>query len=38
MLAEERFLFFPDPVLIGDPSHYGLQWEDAFITASDGIK
>ena len=29
---------FPDPLLIGDPSHFGLRYEDVWIEASDGTR
>ena len=38
MIGEERFIFFPDRLLIGDPSHFGLDFEDLWVTASDGVR
>ncbi len=35
---EASFIFFPQPQLRGDPSHVGLQFEDVWLTADDGIK
>ena len=35
---EASFIFFPQPQLRGDPSHVGLQYEDVWLTADDGVK
>ena len=35
---EKRFVFFPEPDVIGDPSHAGLPYEDVFLTTADGLK
>ncbi len=35
---EASFIFFPQPQLRGDPSHVGLQYEDVWLTAEDGIR
>jgi hypothetical protein len=34
----ERFVFFPDPVLIGTPRSVGLAYEDVEFPASDGVR
>ena len=35
---EASFIFFPQPQLRGDPSHVGLEYEDVWLTADDGVK
>ncbi len=36
--SEKGIVFFPDPVLIGTPADYGLEYEDAWFPATDGVK
>jgi len=36
--SEKGIVFFPDPVLIGTPADYGLEYEEVFFTAEDGVK
>jgi fermentation-respiration switch protein FrsA (DUF1100 family) len=36
--SEKGIVFFPDPVLIGTPADYGLEYEEVFFTAQDGVK
>jgi fermentation-respiration switch protein FrsA (DUF1100 family) len=33
----ERFVFFPDPVLIGTPADIGLGYEEASVATDDGV-
>ena len=34
----ERFIFFPDPMLVGSPSAIGLAYEDVEFNANDGVR
>ena len=36
--SEKGIVFFPDPHLIGTPADFGLDYEDAWFTAADGVK
>lgn len=36
--SEKGIVFFPDPFLIGSPADYGLEYEEVFFTARDGVK
>lgn len=36
--SEKGIVFFPDPVLIGTPADYGLEYEEVFFTAADGVR
>jgi fermentation-respiration switch protein FrsA (DUF1100 family) len=36
--SEKGIVFFPDPVLLGTPADYGLEYEDVFFAAADGVK
>jgi fermentation-respiration switch protein FrsA (DUF1100 family) len=36
--SEKGIVFFPDPYLIGTPADYGLEYEEVFFTAADGVK
>ena len=35
---EKRFIFFPEKKLEGDPGHWGLSFEDVYLSASDGVR
>ncbi len=35
--AEKRFLFFPEPEVVGAPAQAGLQYEDVYFMAPDGV-
>lgn len=35
---EAPLLFYPQPQLRGTPAHLGMQYEDVWLTASDGVK
>lgn len=37
-LSEKGIVFFPDPHLIGTPTDYGLEYEEVFFLAQDGVK
>jgi len=37
-LSEKGIVFFPDPYLIGTPADYGLEYEEVWFTAEDGVK
>jgi len=36
--SEKGIVFFPDPVLIGTPRDYGLEYEEVWFTAEDGVR
>ncbi len=36
--SEKGIVFFPDPDLIGTPGDYGLEDEEVFFTAADGVR
>jgi len=36
--SEKGIVFFPDPVLIGTPADYGLDYEEVWFEAEDGIR
>jgi fermentation-respiration switch protein FrsA (DUF1100 family) len=36
--SEKGIVFFPDPVLLGTPADYGLEYEDVWFAAADGVK
>jgi hypothetical protein len=36
--SEKGIVFFPDPVLIGTPADYGLDYEEVFFAAADGVQ
>ncbi|MDP3182573.1 MAG: alpha/beta hydrolase [Desulfobaccales bacterium] len=36
--SEKGIVFFPDPVLIGTPADYSLEYEEVFFTAADGVR
>ena len=36
--CEKLIVFFPDPHLVGTPADFGLQYQDAFFEAVDGVK
>ena len=36
--SEKNIVFFPDPYLIGTPADYGLEYEEVFFSAADGVK
>lgn len=35
--SEKGIVFFPDPYLIGTPGDYGLEYEEVFFPAEDGV-
>lgn len=37
-MIERHFIYFPVRELEGDPSHWGLAFEDIFLTTSDGVR
>lgn len=37
-VLDKYFIFFPERDLIGDPGQAGLEFEDVFFTASDGVR
>jgi fermentation-respiration switch protein FrsA (DUF1100 family) len=37
-VLEHSFIYFPERELIGDPAHFGLPFDDASFTASDGVR
>ena len=37
-LIARRFIFFPEKQLVGNPSHWGLSFEEVVFPASDGVK
>ncbi len=37
-VSEKGIVFFPDPVLIGTPADYGLEYEEVWFEAADGVK
>jgi len=36
--SEKGIIFFPDPYLIGSPKDYGLEYEEAWFEAEDGVR
>jgi fermentation-respiration switch protein FrsA (DUF1100 family) len=36
--SEKGIVFFPDPVLIGTPADYGLEYEEVWFAAEDGVQ
>jgi hypothetical protein len=36
--SEKGIVFFPDPYLVGTPADYGLEYEDVWFAAEDGVK
>jgi uncharacterized protein len=36
--SEKGIVFFPDPDLIGTPGDYGLEYEEVWFTAADGVR
>jgi fermentation-respiration switch protein FrsA (DUF1100 family) len=36
--SERGIVFFPDPYLIGTPADFGLEYEEVWFTAEDGVK
>jgi fermentation-respiration switch protein FrsA (DUF1100 family) len=36
--SEKGIVFFPDPFMIGTPADYGLEYEEVWFTAADGVK
>ncbi len=36
--SEKGIVFFPDPVLVGTPADYGLEYEEVWFTAADGVR
>jgi fermentation-respiration switch protein FrsA (DUF1100 family) len=36
--SEKGIVFFPDPHLIGTPTDFGLEYEEAWFAAEDGVK
>lgn len=36
--SEKGVVFFPDPILVGTPGDFGLQYEEVWFTAADGVK
>lgn len=38
MTLIERFIFFPDPILVGTPAEVSLEYEDAWFDAPDGVR
>jgi|UniRef100_A0A7C5AMP4 fermentation-respiration switch protein FrsA (DUF1100 family) len=36
--SEKGIIFFPDPYLLGTPADYGLEYEEVFFFAEDGVK
>jgi fermentation-respiration switch protein FrsA (DUF1100 family) len=36
--SEKGIVFFPDRLLVGSPRDYGLEYEDIFFAAADGVK
>ena len=37
-LLDRQFIFFPDQELVGTPGDRGLEYEEVFFSASDGVK
>ena len=37
-LLDSHFIYFPDRVLVGTPADIGLEYEDVFFRASDGVQ
>jgi fermentation-respiration switch protein FrsA (DUF1100 family) len=36
--SEKGIVFFPDPDLVGTPADFGLEYEDVFFEAADGVR
>ena len=36
--SEKGIVFFPDPYLVGTPADFGLEYEDVYFEAADGVK
>src|SRR5208337_1283148 len=36
--SEKGIVFFPDPQLIGNPGDYGLEYEEVYFEAADGVR
>jgi fermentation-respiration switch protein FrsA (DUF1100 family) len=36
--SEKGIIFFPDPVMVGTPADFGLDYEDVFFAAADGFR
>ncbi len=36
--SEKGIVFFPDPQLIGNPGDYGLEYEEVYFEAEDGVR
>ncbi len=36
--SEKGIVFFPDPYLVGTPRDYGLEYEEIYFTAEDGVR
>jgi fermentation-respiration switch protein FrsA (DUF1100 family) len=36
--SEKGIVFFPDPYLVGSPADFGLEFEDVFFAAADGVQ
>jgi fermentation-respiration switch protein FrsA (DUF1100 family) len=36
--SEKGIVFFPDPVMVGTPADFGLEYEEVFFHAEDGVK
>jgi fermentation-respiration switch protein FrsA (DUF1100 family) len=36
--SEKGIVFFPDPYLVGTPADFGLEFEDVFFEAADGVQ
>jgi fermentation-respiration switch protein FrsA (DUF1100 family) len=36
--SEKGIVFFPDPDLVGTPADFGLEYEEVFFEAADGVK
>jgi fermentation-respiration switch protein FrsA (DUF1100 family) len=36
--SEKGIVFFPDPTLIGTPTDYGMEYEEVWFAAADGVK
>ncbi len=37
-MVERYFIYFPDRTLVGDPSDFGMAYEDASFAGSDGVR
>jgi fermentation-respiration switch protein FrsA (DUF1100 family) len=38
IFSERGIVFFPDPQLVGTPGDYGLEFEEVWFTAADGVR